>query len=55
MRGSTTYGSCRTNNNLIGCSWNSPKELFHTIDYGDSLDSAGLANYNNKEEKNTYS
>ena len=49
VRGSTTYGSCRTNNNLIGCSWNSPKELFHTIDYGDSLDSAGLANYNNKD------
>lgn len=49
VRGSTTYGSCRTNNNLIGCSWNSPKELFHTIDYGDSLDSAGLANYNNPE------
>lgn len=49
VRGSTTYGSCRTNNNLIGCSWNSPKELFHTIDYGGSLDSAGLANYNNPE------
>lgn len=49
VRGSTTYGSCKTNNNLIGCSWNSPKELFHTIDYGDSLDSAGLANYNNPE------
>ena len=49
VRGSTTYGSCRTNNNLIGCSWNSPKELFHTIDYGASLDSAGLANYNNPE------
>lgn len=49
VRSSTTYGSCRTNNNLIGCSWNSPKELFHTIDYGDSLDSAGLANYNNPE------
>ena len=49
VRGSTTYGSCMTNNNLIGCSWNSPKELFHTIDYGDSLDSAGLANYNNPE------
>ena len=49
VRGSTTYGSCRTNNNLIGCSWNSPKELFHTIDYGDSLDSAGLANYNNPD------
>ncbi len=49
VRGSTTYGSCRTNNNLIGCSWNNPKELFHTIDYGDSLDSAGLANYNNPE------
>ena len=49
LGGSTTYGSCRTNNNLIGCSWNSPKELFHTIDYGDSLDSAGLANYNNKD------
>ncbi len=49
VRGSTTYGSCRTNNNLIGCSWNSPKELFHTIDYGDSLDSAGLANYNNSD------
>ncbi len=49
VRGSTTYGSCKTNNNLIGCSWNSPKELFHTIDYGDSLDSAGLANYNNPD------
>ena len=49
VRGSTTYGSCRTNNNLIGCSWNSPKELFHTINYGGSLDSAGLANYNNPE------
>lgn len=49
VRGSTTYGSCRTNNNLIGCSWNSPKELFHTIDYGGSLDSAGLANYNNPD------
>ena len=49
VRGSTTYGSCRTNNNLIGCSWNSPKELFHTIDYGDSLDSAGLANYDNED------
>ena len=49
VRSSTTYGSCRTNNNLIGCSWNSPKELFHTIDYGDSLDSAGLANYNNSD------
>ena len=49
VRGSTTYGNCRTNNNLIGCSWNSPKELFHTIDYGDSLDSAGLANYNNPD------
>ena len=49
VRGSTTYGSCMTNNNLVGCSWNSPKELFHTIDYGDSLDSAGLANYNNPE------
>lgn len=49
VRGSTTYGSCRTNNNLIGCSWNSPKELFHTIDYGASLDSAGLANYNNPD------
>lgn len=49
VRSNTTYGSCRTNNNLIGCSWNSPKELFHTIDYGDSLDSAGLANYNNPE------
>ena len=49
VRGSTTYGSCSTNNNLIGCSWNSPKELFHTIDYGDSLDSAGLANYNNPD------
>lgn len=49
VRGSITYGSCRTNNNLIGCSWNSPKELFHTIDYGDSLDSAGLANYNNPD------
>ena len=49
VRSSTTYGSCRTNNNLIGCSWNSPKELFHTIDYGASLDSAGLANYNNPD------
>ena len=49
VRGSTTYGSCRTNNNLISCSWNSPKELFHTIDYGGSLDSAGLANYNNPD------
>lgn len=49
VRGSTTNGTCRTNNNLIGCSWNSPKELFHTIDYGDSLDSAGLANYNNSD------
>ena len=49
VRGSTTYGSCRTNNNLIGCSWNSPKELFHTIDYGASLNNAGLANYNNPD------
>ena len=49
VRGSTTYGSCMTNNNLIGCSWNSPKELFHTIDYGASLNNAGLANYNNPD------
>ena len=49
VRGSTTNGTCSTNNNLIGCSWNSPKELFHTIDYGGSLDSAGLANYNNPD------
>ena len=48
VRSSTTYGSCSTSNNLINCSWNKPDgEVFHTIDYGDSLDSAGLANYNN--------
>ena len=48
VRSSTTYGDCSTSNNLINCSWNKPDgEVFHTIDYGDSLDSAGLANYNN--------
>ena len=49
VRGSTTNGSCSTSNNIIGCSWNSPKDIFHTINYGGSLDSAGLANYNNPE------
>ena len=50
VRSSTTYGSCSTSNNLINCSWNKPDgEVFHTIDYGDSLDSAGLANYNNSD------
>ena len=50
VRGSTTYGSCSTNNNLISCSWNKPDgEIFHTINYGDSLDSAGLANYDNPD------
>ena len=48
VRGSTTNGSCSTSNNVINCSWNDD-EVFHTIDYGDSLDSAGLANYNNPE------
>ena len=47
VSGSTTNGSCSTSNNIIGCSWNSPKDIFHTINYGDSLNSAGLANYNN--------
>ena len=50
VRSSTTYGDCSTSNNLINCSWNKPDgEVFHTIDYGDSLDSAGLANYNNPD------
>ena len=49
VRGSTTNGSCSTSNNIIGCSWNNPKDIFHTINYGDSLNSAGLANYNNPE------
>ena len=49
VSGSTTNGSCSTSNNIIGCSWNSPKDIFHTINYGGSLDSAGLANYNNPE------
>ncbi len=49
VRSSTTYGSCSTSNNIIGCSWNNPKDIFHTINYGDSLNSAGLANYNNPE------
>ena len=49
VRGSTTNGSCSTSNNIIGCSWNNPKDIFHTINYGCSLDSAGLANYNNPE------
>ena len=49
VRSSTTNGSCSTSNNIIGCSWNNPKDIFHTINYGDSLDSAGLANYNNPE------
>lgn len=48
VRGSTTNGSCSTSDNIINCSWNDG-EVFHTIDYGDSLDSAGLANYNNPE------
>ena len=48
VRGSTTNGSCSTNNNVINCSWND-SEVFHTINYGGSLDSAGLANYNNPE------
>ena len=47
VSGSTTNGSCSTSNNIIGCSWNSPKDIFHTINYGASLNSAGLANYNN--------
>ena len=47
VRGSTTNGSCSTSNNIIGCSWNNPKDIFHTINYGASLNSAGLANYNN--------
>jgi len=49
VSGSTTNGSCSTSNNIIGCSWNNPKDIFHTINYGDSLNSAGLANYNNPE------
>lgn len=49
VRSSTTNGSCSTSNNIIGCSWNNPKDIFHTINYGGSLDSAGLANYNNPE------
>ena len=49
VSGSTTNGSCSTSNNIIGCSWNSPKDIFHTINYGASLNSAGLANYNNPE------
>ena len=49
VRSSTTNGSCSTSNNLISCDWNNPKDIFHTINYGDSLDSAGLANYNNPE------
>ena len=49
VRSSTTNGSCSTSNNLISCGWNNPKDIFHTINYGDSLDSAGLANYNNPE------
>ena len=49
VSGSTTNGSCSTSNNIIGCSWNNPKDIFHTINYGGSLDSAGLANYNNPE------
>ena len=49
VRGSTTNGSCSTSNNIIGCSWNNPKDIFYTINYGGSLDSAGLANYNNPE------
>ena len=48
VRGSTTNGSCSTSDNIINCSWNDG-EVFHTIDYGGSLDSAGLANYNNPE------
>lgn len=48
VRSSTTNGSCSTSDNIINCSWNDG-EVFHTIDYGDSLDSAGLANYNNPE------
>ena len=48
VRGSTTNGSCSTSNNVINCSWND-SEVFHTINYGGSLDSAGLANYNNPE------
>lgn len=47
VSGSTTNGSCSTSNNIIGCSWNNPKDIFHTINYGASLNSAGLANYNN--------
>ena len=35
---------------IINCSWNKPDgEIFHTINYGDSLDSAGLANYDNPD------
>lgn len=48
VRGSTTNGTCSTSNNVINCSWND-SEVFHTINYGGSLDSAGLANYNNPE------
>ena len=48
VRGSTTNGSCSTSDNIINCSWNDG-EVFHTIDYGGSLDSAGLANYNNPD------
>ena len=48
VRGSTTNGTCSTSNNVINCSWND-SEVFHTINYGGSLDSAGLANYNNPD------
>ena len=48
VRGSTTNGTCSTSNNVINCSWND-SEVFHTINYGGSLDSVGLANYNNPE------
>ena len=48
VRSRTTNGTCSTTNNIINCSWNDG-EVFHTIDYGDSLDSAGLANYNNSD------
>lgn len=46
VRSSTTNGTCSTTNNIINCSWNDG-EVFHTIDYGSSLDNAGLANYDN--------
>ena len=46
VKGSTTNGTCSTSNDVINCSWNNGV-VFHTINYGGSLDSAGLANYNN--------